>query len=203
VRHLRLHDLTKPLLPQIYSPLDGGLNYNVALRTTGDPNALVPLVRERVRAASPGAAIEDVLSMDELVTGARAQARLSLVLMIAFGVFAVVLASVGLFGVISYAVSQRKVELGIRIALGATPGVIRAGVLSEGARLVLTGIPLGYLGAAFLAHLMASLLYGVTPVDPVTYAAVALTLGAVALLACWVPARSATRVDPVEVLNAE
>ena len=89
------------------------------------------------------------------------------------------------------------------MALGATPNVIRTGVLTDGARLVLTGIPLGFLGAAFLAHLMASLLYGVAPVDPLTYAAVAATLGAVALLACWVPARSATRVDPVEVLNAE
>jgi len=106
--------------------------------------------------------------------------------MIAFGVFAVVLASVGLFGVISYAVSTRKVELGIRMALGATPAVIRTGALAEGGRLVLAGIPLGLLGAALLAHLMASLLYGVAPVDPLTYTGVALTLGAVALAACWV-----------------
>lgn len=152
---------------------------------------------------SPGAAIEDMALMGELVGKARAQARLSLVLMIAFGVFAIVLASVGLFGVVSYAVSARKVELGIRMALGATPASIRKGVLAEGGRLVLSGIPLGFLGAALLAHLMAGLLYGVAPVDPVTYAGVALTLGAVALVACWVPARRATRVDPVEVLKAE
>lgn len=152
---------------------------------------------------SPGAAIEDMALMGELVGKARAQARLSLVLMIAFGVFAIVLASVGLFGVVSYAVSARKVELGIRMALGATPASIRKGVLAEGGRLVLSGIPLGFLGAALLAHLMAGLLYGVAPVDPVTYAGVALTLGAVELVACWVPARRATRVDPVEVLKAE
>ena len=203
VEHLRLHDLTRPLLPQIYRPFSPGLNYSVALRTTGDPSSLARVVRDEVKAMSPGAAIEDVLLMDELVAKARAQARLSLVLMIAFGVFAVVLASVGLFGVISYTVSTRKVELGIRMALGATPAGIRKGVLAEGGRLVLTGIPLGFLGAAMLAHLMGGLLYGVAPVDPITYASVALTLGAVALAACWVPARSATRVDPIEALKAE
>jgi predicted permease len=203
VGHVRLHDLTRPLLPQIYRPLSAGLNYNVALRTTGDPKSLAPLVRDEIKSMSPGAAIQDMLLMDELVSKARAQARLSLVLMIAFGVFAVVLASVGLFGVISYAVSSRKVELGIRMALGASPAVIRRGVLAEGGRLVFAGIPLGLVGAALLAHLMASLLYGVAPIDPITYAGVALTLTAVALAACWVPARSATQVDPVKVLKAE
>ena len=203
VGHVRLHDLTRPLLPQIYRPLSAGLNYSVALRTTGDPKYLAPLVRDEIKSMSPGAAIQDMLLMDELVSKARAQARLSLVLMIAFGVFAVVLASVGLFGVISYAVSSRKVELGIRMALGASPAAIRRGVLAEGGRLVFAGIPLGLTGAALLAHLMASLLYGVAPIDPITYAGVALTLTAVALAACWVPARSATQVDPVEVLKAE
>lgn len=203
VGHLRLHDLTRAVLPQIYRPLSTGLQYSVAIRTTGDPQALVPLVRDHVKSVSPGAAIEDVLPMDALVAGARAQARLSLVLMIAFGVFAVVLACVGLFGVISYAVSTRKVELGIRMAMGATPAGIRKGVLAEGVRLVLAGIPIGFLGAALLARLMASLLYGVDPLDPATYAGVALLLGAVALVACWMPARAATRVDPMVVLKAD
>lgn len=203
VGHMRLHDLTKPHLPQIYRPFNLGLNYSLAVRTAGDPGVLAPRIRDEVKAMSLGAAIEDVLTMDALVANARAQARLSLVLMIAFGVFAVVLASVGLFGVISYAVSSRKVELGIRMALGATPATIRKKILAEGARLVLAGIPLGFAGAALLAHLMASLLFDVDPVDPVTYAGVALTLGVVALAACWVPARSATRVDPMNVLKAE
>jgi putative ABC transport system permease protein len=203
VGHMRLHDLTKPLLPQIYWPFSPGLNYIVVLRTTADARSLATPVREVIRAASPGAAIEEMVLMDDLVSHARAQARLSLVLMVAFGVFAVLLASVGLFGVISYAVSTRKVELGIRIALGASPARIRKKVLVEGATLVLAGIPLGFLGASVLARLMASLLYGVAPFDPVTYAGVTVTLGAVALLACWAPARSATRVDPVEALRAE
>jgi ABC-type antimicrobial peptide transport system permease subunit len=141
--------------------------------------------------------------MEQLVSKARSQARLSLVLMVGFGAFAVLLASVGLFGVVSYAVSQRRVELGIRLALGATPGGVRLFVLRDGFALVSAAVVLGLAAAAGLGHLMSGFLYGVRAIDPLTYAAVAVMLAVVALAACWVPADRATRVDPVKVLKAE
>jgi putative ABC transport system permease protein len=203
VRHVKLHDLTKPLLPQFYFPQDWWLTTSLVLRTDGDPGALASEVRDEIRSVAPAAAVEDLAPMTELVSQARAQARFTLVLMVGFGVFAVVLACVGLFGVISYAVSLRSVELGIRMALGATPVGIRRRVLAEGARLVAVAVVLGLAGAALSGRFLEGFLYGVAPVDLPTYAAVAGLLALVALLACWVPANRATRVDLVKALKAE
>jgi putative ABC transport system permease protein len=203
VRHVRLHDLTRPLLPQFYFPLSWWTSVSLAIRTEGDPEALAGAVTAELRRLAPGAAIEEVAPMEQLVSKARSQARLSLVLMVGFGAFAVLLASVGLFGVVSYAVSQRRVELGIRLALGATPGGVRLFVLRDGFALVSAAVVLGLAAAAGLGHLMSGFLYGVRAIDPLTYAAVAVMLAVVALAACWVPADRATRVDPVKVLKAE
>jgi putative ABC transport system permease protein len=203
VRHVRLHDLTRPLLPQFYFPLSWWTSLSLAIRTEGDPEALAASVTAEVRRLAPGAAIQDVAPMEQLVSKARSQARLSLVLMVGFGAFAVLLASVGLFGVVSYAVSQRRVELGIRLAMGATPRGVRLFVLRDGFALVAAALVLGLAAAAALGHLMSGLLYGVRAIDPLTYGGVALVLAVVALAACWVPADRATRVDPVKVLKAE
>ncbi len=203
VRHVKLHDLTKPLLPQFYFPQNWWLTTSLVLRTEGDPAAIAAAARDEIRAAAPAAAVEDVAPMTELISDARSQARFTLVLMIGFGAFAVVLASVGLFGVISYAVSLRRVELGIRMALGATPLGIRRRVLAEGARLVAVAVVVGLLGAALSARFLGGFLYGVEPFDPPTYAGVAGLLAAVALLACWVPASRATRVDPARALKSD
>ncbi len=203
VRHVKLHDLTKPLLPQFYFPQNWWLTTSLVVRTDGAPAAIAASVRGAIRAVAPDAAVEDVAPMAELVSRARSQARFTLVLMIGFGLFAVVLASVGLFGVISYAVSLRRVELGIRVALGATPVGIRRGVLAEGARLVAGAIVLGLAGAAISGRFFEGFLYGVEAIDLPTYAAVAGLLTTVALLACWVPASRATRVDPAKALKAE
>ena len=203
VRHVKLHDLTKPLLPQFYFPQNWWLTTSLVVRTEGDPAAVAASVRDEIRAAAPAAAVEDVAPMADLVSQARSQARFTLVLMIGFGIFAVVLASVGLFGVISYAVSLRRVELGIRMALGATPAGIRGRVLAEGARLVAVAVVVGLAGAAFSARFLEGFLYGVEPIDLPTYAAVAGLLTVVALLACWVPASRATRVDPAKALRGE
>ena len=203
VRHVKLHDLTKPLLPQFYFPQNWWLTTSLVLRTEGDPSAIAAAVRDEIRAIAPDAAVEDVAPMAELLSQARSQARFTLVLMVGFGIFAVALASVGLFGVISYAVSQRRVELGIRMALGATPVGIRRGVLAEGARLVTVSVVVGLVGAALSGRFLEGFLYGVEPIDLPTYAAVAGLLTAVALLACWVPASRATRVDPAKALKAE
>jgi hypothetical protein len=201
--HQRLHDLTRPLLPQIFFPESDWWSASLVVRTEGDPRALAGPLRETIRSLASGVAVEDVAPMEELVAAARAPARLSLVLLVGFGLFSVVLAAVGLFGVVSYAVSFRKQELSIRMALGATPGGIRRKVLGEGAALVALAVSLGLAGAALLGHFLAGFLYGVSPVDPWTYAAVALTLALVALAACWVPAERATRFDPAQSLRAD
>jgi len=203
VRHVKLHDLTKPLLPQFYFPQNWWLTTSLVVRTEGDPAAVAASARDEIRSVAPDAAVEDVAPMADLLSQARSQARFTLVLMIGFGIFAVVLASVGLFGVISYAVSLRRVELGIRMALGATPAGIRRRVLGEGARLVGVAVVVGLVGAAFSGRFLEGFLYGVEPTDLPTYAAVAGLLAVVALLACWVPASRATRVDPAKALKAE
>jgi ABC-type antimicrobial peptide transport system permease subunit len=141
--------------------------------------------------------------MTELLTRARSQARFTLLLMIGFGIFAVILAAIGLFGVISHAVSLRGVELGIRMALGATPAAIRRGVLLEGGTLIAIALVAGLAGAALSGRFLEGFLFGVAPLDLPTYMAVAGLLAGVALLACWVPARRATRVDPSKALRSE
>ncbi len=203
VRHVKLHDLTKPLLPQFYFPQDWWLTTSLVLRTEGDPGAVAAIACDEIRAEAPAAAVEDVTPMTELVSRARSQARFTLVLMIGFGIFAVVLASVGLFGVISYAVSLRRMELGIRMALGATPVIIRRQVLAEGARLVAIALGIGLAGASVSARFLEGFLYGVDPIDLATYLGVSGLLAVVALAACWAPASRATRVDPSKALRSE
>jgi len=202
VAHVHLHDLTRAVLPQIYEP-GFWLQTSLTVRGTGDVAELAPLVRREIRALEPAAAIERVRPMSELVAAATASARLSLVLMGAFGSLALLLASVGLYAVISYSVSGRARELGVRLALGASPAELRRLVLGEGARLVAASLAVGLAGAAALAFLLRTLLVGIAPWDPPTYVAASGVLAVVALLACWAPARRAARTDPLASLRAE
>ena len=126
-----------------------------------------------------------------------------MLLLTAFSVVAVVLSGIGIAGVMANAIVQRTREIGVRLALGAQPGDVLAMVLRQGMRLVALGLVIGLFGAFALSRVLQSLLYGTTPTDLPTYAAVALLLGAVALVATWLPARRATRVDPVVALQAE
>ena len=202
VAHVHLHDLTRAVLPQIFEP---GLwdQSSLTVRGTGDPADLAPLVRREIRALEPAAAIEDVRPLASLVEAATSSARLSLSLMAAFGFLALLLASVGLYGVVSYSVSRRTRELGVRLALGSSPAGIRRLVLGQGARLVAVSLAAGMVAAGILAGSLRPLLVGVAPSDPLTYAGAALLLAAVALIACWMPARRAARMDPVAALRAE
>jgi predicted permease len=202
VAHLRLHDLTRAVLPQIYEPAFW-LQTSLAVRGRADPAELAPLLRREIRALAPAAAVEDVVPMPQLVGAATSSARLNLALVAVFGALALLLASVGLYAVVSYSVSRRTRELGVRLALGDSPAGIRRLVLGEGARLVGAGVAAGLLGAAALAGFLRAVLVEVGPWDPLAYLGAAGVLCAVALAACWAPARRAARMDPLAALRVE
>lgn len=147
--------------------------------------------------------VSNVQSMDELLSVSLAEERFDMLLLGAFAGLALILAAVGIYGVMAYTVSQRTHEIGIRIALGAQRGDVVRLVVGQGAKLALAGIIVGLAGAFALTRLMASLLFDVTPTDPLTFAAVAIVLAMVALAACYIPARRAMRVDPMTALRYE
>jgi predicted permease len=176
--------------------------YAVRVRT-GDPNAIQPQVREAVWAVNPNLPVARVTTLDQFVDDSMARTSFTLVMLaIAAGV-ALFLGAVGVYGVISYVVSQRTREIGVRMALGAEQEDVRRMVLKQGGTLAGAGVVVGLIMASLLTRLMASLLYGVSPIDLPTFGAVALALSAIALLASYLPARRASSVDPVMALRAE
>ena len=174
-----------------------------AVRTTMDPAQALSLVRREVAALDPNQAVSRVASMDELAAAQLARPRFNAVLLNWLAGLAMLLAALGIFGVMAYAVAQRTSELGLRIALGAQPGNIMALVLKQGMKLAALGVFLGLIGAVSMTRWLASLLYGVSATDPLTFFVIALLPMIVAMLACWIPARRATRVDPMVALRCE
>ncbi|HEX3684518.1 MAG TPA: ABC transporter permease [Bryobacteraceae bacterium] len=175
----------------------------MAVRTKVDPNSMTGSVRESIRAVDPGLPMARVVALTRLVDDSMTQPRFAMVLLGSFAGLAVVLACIGMYGVISYGVAQRTREIGIRMAIGAQRQDVFRMVIWQGVRLAGAGIAIGLLGALALTRLMTSFLYGVRPTDPLTFATVSLMLAAVALAACYVPARRATRVDPMISLRYE
>jgi len=175
----------------------------VVLRTEGDPASIMKLVRRGVQEVDSREVIYAVQTMDEVIAGSFAARRLSMILLALFAALALALACVGIYGVISYLVGQRTHEIGVRMALGAQRGDVMRLVLGEGAKMALVGVAVGLAGALALTRLMANQLFGVTTHDPLTYIAVAILLMLVALLACYLPARRAMRLDPVTALRYE
>jgi putative ABC transport system permease protein len=173
------------------------------LRTLGPPANFAAAVQSLVRELDPNLPVLDLRTMNEVVDASLAQERLLAQLAGFFGLLALLLACLGLYGVMSYSVARRSHELGIRMALGAQSGDVLRLVLAQGLRLVLLGVVIGLLAAVALTRWLESLLYGVRPTDPVTFVALALVLIVVALVACWIPARRATRVDPLVALHCE
>jgi putative ABC transport system permease protein len=205
VEHMRQHDLTRDVLHQIYYPIGQGMPavMTFVVETTLEPVSLVPVVRQTVESMDPDLPVSRLTPMNTYLSEGRAQARFSLVLMTVLGAVALLLTAVGVFGVISYSVSQRTREFGIRLALGEDPRQTKLSVVLGGMRLVLMSIGIGLVGSLVVTRLIAGLLYEVRPADPITFAGIGLLLAAVALLACYLPARRATRVDPALALRSE
>lgn len=179
----------------------GGMT--VILKASGDPNQLIAAVRQQVKAIDPDQPIYSIRTMDEIRAESVASERLSLTLLSIFAGIALVLAIVGIYGVMSYSVTQRTHEIGIRMAIGAQPRDVFRMVIGQGMMLALIGVAIGLLLAFALTRLMTTMLFGVEPTDPATFAAIAVLLTVVALVACYVPGRRATKVDPVVSLRYE
>ena len=177
----------------------GGL----VLRTAGDPHEVVPEVRDAILGIDRRQPIDNVATLADYAQEWVAPRRLNTVLLTGFGVLAAVIAAVGIGSVLAFSVRSRIREFGVRRAFGATGGEIRSGVIREGLLLTGIGLGVGVVGSALLARLLVGLLVGVPAWDPLTYGAAAVLLGAVAVAACWIPARSASRVSPVEALSSE
>jgi predicted permease len=171
------------------------------LRTGGDPNRLVPLVRAEIAKFDKRLAVADLEPMQQYVDGAEAQTRFALILIGIFAAIAALLAAVGLYGVLSDAVRQRTAEIGLRMALGAAPGSIFTLVVGQGLRLSAAGVAVGVVAAIGLTRVMSTMLVGVKPEDPATFATIALLFFAIAALACWIPARRAAGLDPTAALR--
>ena len=175
----------------------------VAMRTTGDPAAAIPFLREAVAGARPGASVASVMSLDARLSAAVAEPRFYAVLVSGFAALAVFLAALGVYGLLSYTVAQRRGEIAIRMALGAHRSAVRALVMRQGAALVAMGAIVGLAVAAAGSRILQAFLFGVSADDPLTFVAAPLALIAAAFLACYVPARRATRIAPMEVLRSE
>ena len=208
--------LDEPLLPHVYRPYNQAMDrlleadpfgdwhaMNLVLRTETEPLAMTSAAIAQVHALDPDLAVANIKTMTQVISSSAAGPKFNTFLLGTFAGVALFLAAIGVYGVLAYSVAQQTHEIGIRMALGAQPAGVMRLMLSQGARLALIGSGIGMVAAFFLMRLMASLLYGVSPTDPVTFAAVAIVLTCVALAACYIPARRAMRVDPMTALRHE
>ena len=205
VKHLSLREDPGPemYVPYTQKPWPSMLTMQVVLRTQSTPAAIVESVRAALHSVDPDLPLAKLAALSTLVDASVTEPRFSMLLLGSFAALALLLASVGMYGVVSYSVAQRTQEIGIRMALGLPRGGVLRMLLGQAARLAGVGILVGLAAAAALTRLMAGFLYGIGAADPLTFAAVALTLTAVALLASYVPARRASKIDPVIALRYE
>ena len=205
VRDLRRADVKRHIRPEIYfSSLQRTRNTQmIVFRSAGDPAAVMSAIRREVQALDPQLPLFRVTTLRTALSNTLQQPRFQATLLGGFAAIALLLASIGIYGVTSHAVSQRTQEVGIRMAMGAQRSTVRALMLRQHVTPALAGVAIGLAGAFGLSRFLASLLYGIRAVDPLTYAAVTLALIAVAVAACWIPASRAMRVDPLVALRAD
>jgi putative ABC transport system permease protein len=203
VGDVRQEGLEQPAGLMSYVASDGEWVDDLVIHSKNDPRTLVRAVREQVRSVDPNLAIDHLGVVSDLLSLRESQRKFNALLLGALATVALLLAAVGIYGTVSYWVKQRTPEIGIRMALGADEKNIFRLILTRGMLFILAGLALGIAGALAATRLIASLLFGVTPSDPATFAAIAALLTLVALVACWVPARRAMRVDPIIALRYE
>jgi putative ABC transport system permease protein len=196
--------------PAAYIPVRQGWDYPqlrrfmiLLVRTHTDPLAAVPVLREILRSLDTNLPIERISTMDTIIGDTLQGSRFNTLLLGLFAAVALALSAVGIYGVVAWNVTQRTREIGVRLALGADRRSVLALVIGQSMRVVLLGVAVGILGSLAVAHLLRSTLFGISAFDPVTFVAVVVLLSGSALLACWLPARRATKVDPMVALRAE
>jgi len=207
VGDLRHNGLEREANAEVFVPIAQGggeaasTSFYLVARTTTDPLQHAGAIQSAIHSVDPNQPLADIRSMDARMAESLARRRFTLILLGAFGVIAVALALVGLYGVMAYAVMQRRKEMGIRAALGAEPRDLFTLVVGQGMRLAVAGIALGLVVTASVSRVMASLLFEVSAVHPAMYALMAALLMSSAVLACWLPSRRAARVDPIATLR--
>jgi putative ABC transport system permease protein len=203
--------LTSDVGPQLFIPIQQmppqswlwlGNTLVFTVRTRANAATMIPALKDAVSAIDPAMPLHDLRTLDQVTTRATAANRFSLMLFSSFAALALVLASVGIYGVLAYFVSQRTQEIGVRVALGARRADVIALILNQGARLTIAGLIIGLVLAGLASRALESMLFGVTPGDPLTYVAVTVVLGSVAIIACYVPARRAAAVNPADTIRA-
>jgi len=201
--------LNQPAAPLVYAPLhqsrsEGWVNsLTLAVQTETAPESLTAAIRSQVRALDQDQPITNIHTVGELLVRSLSEAKFNLLSLSLFAVVALALAAIGVYGVMSYAVTQRTLEIGVRMALGAQPGSVLRLVIGQGMTLVSAGVVIGVAAAWALTRVMATMLFETRATDPATFASIALLLAAVALAACWIPARRAAKVDPMVALRCE
>lgn len=205
VKDVKYDGLRSDATPVLYfSGLQSSIRRRtITIRSSGDPASLLPAVRRELATMNPSVALTNTRTMNDVVADARSRDRFSTLLLSTFGILALILASVGVYGVLSYTVAQRRNEVGIRMALGADGGAVRSMILNDGLRLVIAGLVLGVVGAVALSGLLTTQLFGVNPREPMIYLGVTTTLLVAGLSACLIPAWRATRVNPITAMRAE
>jgi putative ABC transport system permease protein len=207
VADIHQRGLDRGVQPMIYVPFlqdrSGFIRFVSFVVRTATPGSVVEGVRAEIRRAAPDLPIESTLTMDEAIAKSVAQPRFRMVLLVLFAIAATLIATGGLYGLMAYAVTQRRREIGVRMALGADRREVLRLVLTRALRIVVAGLIVGLAGAAGVTRVLQSFLFGVTPTDPIAFTIVTLLLMAVGLMAAWLPARRATRIDPCAALRAE
>jgi putative ABC transport system permease protein len=202
VRHLGLAQLPSPVVyvPQVIGPR---ILTTLVIRTSGDPLRLVEPLRQTIRELDPNQPIRSIVTLSGVMSESIARDRFFTILFGLFGGLALLLATVGVYGVLAYSVSQRTREIGVRMALGARVVDVLFMVVSGGMWLVFVGIAIGAVASLLLTSVLQSLLYGISATDPLVFAAAPAVLASVALLACYVPARRAAGIEPIVALRQE